>query len=48
MAIDPICKMEVDVSSPRGGTTEYMGVLYYFCAPSCKRTFEGNPEQYVS
>ena len=48
MAIDLICKMEVDETNPRGGKTEYEGETYYFCAPGCKRVFEKDPEKYIS
>ncbi|UCE27938.1 MAG: YHS domain-containing protein [Candidatus Coatesbacteria bacterium] len=46
MAIDPICKMEVDEATARY-TTEYEGKTYYFCAPGCKATFDANPELYA-
>lgn len=36
MAIDPVCKMEVDEKSA-AATSEYQGKTYYFCAPGCKR-----------
>ncbi|MDD1673038.1 MAG: YHS domain-containing protein [Methanomicrobiales archaeon] len=29
-------------------TTDYKGKKYYFCAPSCKRKFEKEPEKYLS
>lgn len=47
MAVDPICKMEVDEKSARF-VMEYKGKKYYFCAPGCKKTFEENPEKYVN
>ena len=47
MAIDPVCKMEVDEKNPPGGKAEYKGQTYYFCAPGCKRVFERNPERYL-
>jgi YHS domain-containing protein len=46
MAIDPVCKMEVDEKTARF-KAEYKGETYYFCAPGCKRAFEGNPEEYI-
>jgi YHS domain-containing protein len=40
MAVDPICGMTVEkataLKSERGGQT------YYFCSPSCQRTFESS------
>jgi len=46
MAIDPVCKMEVDERTVKF-KTEYKGAKYYFCAPGCKKAFEENPEEYV-
>ena len=46
MAIDPVCKMEVDEKTARF-KTEYKGKTYYFCAPGCKKAFEENPVEYI-
>ena len=46
MAIDPICRMEVDEKSAKF-KSEYKGKTYYFCAPGCKKAFDENPEKYV-
>jgi len=46
MAIDPICKMEVDEKNAKF-TSEHKGKKYYFCAPGCKKTFDEKPEKYV-
>ena len=46
MAIDPVCKMDVDEKTAKF-TTEYKGKTYYFCAPGCKKAFEENPKEYV-
>lgn len=46
MAIDPICKMEVDENTAQF-KSEYKEKTYYFCAPGCKKTFDENPEKYV-
>ncbi len=46
MAVDPVCKMDVDeMSAAHKG--EYQGKTYYFCAPGCKRAFEATPEKYL-
>jgi Cu+-exporting ATPase len=45
VAIDPICKMDVDVETSEL-YSDYEGKRYYFCAPYCKQTFDANPEQY--
>ena len=46
MAVDPVCKMDVDEATAKF-TSEYKGKTYYFCAPGCKRLFEKNPEAYL-
>ena len=46
MAIDPICKMDVDEETATL-TSEYKGTTYYFCAPGCKKAFEDDPEKYL-
>ncbi len=46
MAIDPVCKMQVD-ENKAAGKSEHNGKTYYFCAPSCKIKFDHNPSQYV-
>ena len=43
-ATDPICLMQVDTDNPNGGTSEYEGQTYYFCAPGCRIAFERDPE----
>lgn len=45
IAVDPICKMDVDTETT-DLYTDYEGKRYYFCAPYCKQTFEANPEEY--
>lgn len=47
-AIDPCCGMEVDTSNPRGGSYEYEGTTYYFCARGCRLSFEEDPQAYLS
>ena len=46
MAIDPVCKMEVEESTA-AATSEYKGKKYYFCAVGCKKAFDENPEKYL-
>jgi len=46
MAKDPVCNMNVDEKTAKL-KSEYNGKTYYFCAPSCKSTFDKNPEKYV-
>ena len=47
IAVDPICKMDVDTESPPGGQSEYKGTTYYFCAPGCKVAFDKEPEKHL-
>lgn len=47
MAIDPVCKMQVD-EQKNAGTSVYKGTTYYFCAPGCKRKFDADPEKYLT
>ena len=37
MAIDPICKMEVDEKTGLSGVKD--GKTYYFCSPGCREEF---------
>ncbi len=46
MAVDPICKMEVDPKTAQWKST-YNGKEYYFCSPGCKKTFDKNPAKYA-
>jgi Cu+-exporting ATPase len=46
MAIDPVCKMQVD-EKKAAATSEYKGKKYYFCAMGCKKAFDQDPEKYV-
>ncbi|TAJ28990.1 MAG: heavy metal translocating P-type ATPase, partial [Nitrospirae bacterium] len=43
MAIDPVCGMTVDEQKAPAKTV-HKDVVYYFCAPGCKRTFEADPD----
>jgi len=45
-AIDPVCKMTVDIETAKY-KTEYKGETYYFCAPGCQYSFENDPERYL-
>lgn len=46
VAIDPVCKMEVDIATA-DYSSEYGGVTYYFCAPGCKTAFDAHPARYA-
>jgi Cu+-exporting ATPase len=47
VAIDPICKMDVDIETAEL-YSDYQGVRYYFCAQHCKMNFDRNPMEYVN
>ena len=47
MAIDPVCKMEVE-ESKAVATSEYQGKKYYFCAVGCKKAFDQDAEKYLA
>ena len=46
MAIDPVCKMQVE-ESKAAGKSEYNGKTYYFCCLGCKTRFDRSPQEYV-
>lgn len=47
IAIDPVCKMEVEIETAQF-KSEYEGETYYFCAPGCQRAFEKEPQKYLT
>jgi YHS domain-containing protein len=44
-AIDPVCRMEVEIDTARY-TSEVGGTPYYFCCPHCQSAFEKDPAAY--
>ena len=44
-ARDPVCGMYVDTATAKYQST-FDGETYYFCSPSCKRSFDANPAHY--
>jgi len=46
MAIDPVCKMQVD-EKKAAAVSEYKGQKYYFCAVGCKKAFDKDPEKFL-
>ncbi|MFO7837623.1 MAG: heavy metal translocating P-type ATPase [Candidatus Thorarchaeota archaeon] len=46
IAIDPVCKMEVNPQTT-DLYTDYQGERFYFCNPYCKTRFRENPEKYL-
>ena len=47
MAIDPVCKMEVE-ESKAAATSEYQGKRYCFCAVGCQKAFDQNSGKYLT
>ena len=47
-AIDPVCKMTVDIKNPPGGKHDYKGTTYYFCSPGCRMSFQKTPEKFLA
>lgn len=45
-ATDPVCGMTVQIG-PSTYQAEHDGQTYYFCCPSCQRTFEEDPEVHL-
>ncbi len=46
-ATDPVCGMIVEIAAARY-TARHAGRAYYFCSAGCKRSFEKEPERYVT
>jgi Cu+-exporting ATPase len=46
IAIDPICKMEVDTDNP-AAKGDYKGTTYYFCMQGCHDRFFSDPERFL-
>jgi YHS domain-containing protein len=47
MPKDLVCGMDVDEKTAKYKTL-YQGKYYYFCAAGCKKSFEANPQRYIS
>jgi P-type Cu+ transporter len=43
---DPACGMAVDPRDAKH-TSQRADKTYYFCAPGCKKAFEGDPEMFL-
>ena len=46
MAKDPVCGMMVDEKKAKL-KSDYNGKTFYFCAASCKATFDKNPAKFA-
>ncbi len=47
MAIDPVCKMQVNEEGA-SHRKDHKGKTYYFCSKQCAVQFEENPERYLT
>ena len=47
MAIDPVCKMNVDPDKATA-QEEQGGKVYYFCSDTCHQAFIADPKKYTS
>ncbi len=45
MVKDPVCGMQIE-EHEAAGSSVYNKKTYYFCAPSCKKAFDREPEKY--
>jgi YHS domain-containing protein len=43
---DPVCGMKVTPEEAAGDTT-YKGTRIFFCAESCRKTFDADPEKFM-
>jgi len=48
MAVDPVCKKEVDDKTAPGGKARFWGQVFYFCDRKCRGSFQRDPQKYVS
>ena len=46
MAVDPVCRMEVNPEEAIDHN-RYRGKTYYFCSIECAERFEQNPARYA-
>ena len=46
MDVDPVCGMRVD-QHKTDQTTQYEGRAYSFCAESCRKKFDNQPQKYI-
>lgn len=46
MAIDPVCKMNVEPAKA-AAKAEYAGQMYYFCSAACHKAFTAEPQKYT-
>lgn len=47
MAIDPVCKMNVEPGKA-AAKAEHAGQVYYFCSATCQKKFAADSQKYAS
>jgi Cu+-exporting ATPase len=48
LVTDPVCGMQIDPTSAKGGRSEFEGQYYFFCNPKCKTKFDLDPLKYTT
>jgi YHS domain-containing protein len=48
MAVDPVCKKEIDEKAALGGKARYWGKVFFFCEKKCRAAFQRDPQKYVA
>ncbi len=43
---DPVCGMQIEPGTARGGSVTYAGDTVYFCSPGCREKFNAQPLRY--
>lgn len=47
LVTDPVCGMQIDPETAKGGKSSYGGNEYFFCSSKCKTKFDANPNEYL-
>ena len=44
---DPVCGMQVDPATAKGGEATHAGLTYHFCSTKCREKFTADPQRYL-
>ncbi|MCO5114616.1 MAG: heavy metal translocating P-type ATPase [Bdellovibrionaceae bacterium] len=44
LVTDPVCGMQIDPKTAKGGSSHFEGQEYFFCNPKCKTKFDADPK----
>jgi P-type Cu+ transporter len=47
IVVDPVCGMEIE-ESQAAAQSVYKGVAYSFCSEECRKTFEADPDEFLT